>query len=187
MSERFHVLETPLGGLALIERKPIGDQRGSLERLFCSDELGPLLSGKPILQINRTVTVKSGAVRGLHFQHPPFAEIKLVSCIRGEVFDVAVDLRRDSPTFLQWHAAILSADNHLTFAIPEGFAHGFQAMRPDCEMLYMHTAPYRPAHEGGLNATDLRLAVRWPQVISERSERDASFPMLTSDFVGLSL
>lgn len=185
MTSRFHVRETPLRGLKLIQRKPISDQRGSLERLFCADELEPLTSGKCVAQINHTVTTRSGAVRGLHFQLPPYAEIKFVSCLRGEVFDVAVDLRQGSPTFLLWHAEVLSADNHLTFAIPEGFAHGFQTLRDGCEMLYVHTAPYRPTHEGGLNAKDPRLGVRWPRDITEWSERDASFPFLTADFDGV--
>ena len=185
MTERFHLIATPLHGLTLIQRKPISDHRGSLERLFCAEELEPLISGKRIAQINHTVTRRRGAVRGLHFQKPPYAEAKFVSCVRGEVFDVAVDLRQGSPTFLHWQAEVLSADNHLTFVIPEGFAHGFQTMRDDCEMLYVHTAPYRPTHEGGLNAKDPRLAVAWPQDIAEWSERDASFPFLTPDFAGL--
>jgi len=187
MTDRFVLRETPLRGLKLVQRKPISDHRGCLERLFCIDELATLTCGHQVAQINHTVTRQSGAVRGLHFQHPPHAEIKFVSCIRGEVFDVAVDLRRGSPTFLRWHAEILSADNHLTFAIPEGFAHGFQTLRDDCELLYVHTAPYRPDHEGGVNATDPKLDIRWPRDIAERSERDASFPVLTSDFVGLSI
>ena len=97
------------------------------------------------------MTASRGTVRGMHFQHPPHAETKFVSCLRGEVFDVAVDLRNGSPTFLHWHAEILSADNHRTLVIPEGFAHGFQTLSDDCEMLYFHTAAYNPEAEGGLN------------------------------------
>lgn len=185
MSARFSAAETPIRGLVLIERKPVGDARGSLERLFCVEELGELTGGKGVAQVNRTVTLRCGAVRGLHFQRRPFAETKLVSCLRGEVFDVAVDLRQGSPTFLKWHAAVLSADNHLTFAIPEGFAHGFQTLCDDCELLYVHTAPYRPDHEGGVNATDPRLAIRWPREITERSPRDAALPLLAPEFSGL--
>ena len=145
MSERFDILRTKLPGLELIQRRPIEDGRGFLERLFCADELGPLLAGKAIVQINRTSTSRRGTVRGLHFQYPPYAETKLISCLQGEVFDVAVDLRRGSPTFLSWHGEILSAANHRTLLIPEGFAHGFQTATDDCELLYLHTAPYRPA------------------------------------------
>jgi dTDP-4-dehydrorhamnose 3,5-epimerase len=185
MSNRFASRQTPIRGLCVLERKPLGDHRGFLERLFCAEELADLTLGKGVAQINHTLTRKAGTVRGLHFQHPPHSECKFVSCLRGEVFDVAVDLRRGSATFLQWHAVILSADNHLTFAIPEGFAHGFQTLRDECELLYVHTAPYRAAHEGGLNVEDPRLKVRWPRDIAERSERDASFPYLADDFAGL--
>ena len=187
MSSRFEILDKPLRDLKLIERKPIGDDRGYLERLFCAEEMQLLTSGKCIAQINHTLTARCGTVRGLHFQYPPYAEIKFVSCLRGQVFDVAVDLRQGSSTFLQWHAEILSGDNHKTLVIPEGFAHGFQAMQDDCEMLYLHTSAYQPSHEGGLSAKDPRLDIRWPCEITEWSERDASHSLLSADFVGLSI
>src|SRR3990172_421521 len=154
MSRRFEIFETPLAGLAIIQRTPIGDSRGYLERLFCAEELQALVRNKNIAQINHTLTARRGALRGMHFQHPPRAEVKFVSCLRGEVFDVAVDLRRGSPTFLHWHGANLSADSHKTVLIPEGFAHGFQTLTDDCEMLYFHTAAYQTEAEGGLNAQD---------------------------------
>jgi dTDP-4-dehydrorhamnose 3,5-epimerase len=186
MSNRFDILNTPLKGLKLIQRKPIGDDRGYLERLFCAAELETLISNKNIVQINHTLTSKRGTVRGLHFQYPPHAETKFVSCLRGEIFDVAVDLRKKSPTFLHWHAAILSADNHRTLMVPEGVAHGFQTLTEDCEMLYLHTANYKPETEGGLNVKDPRLAIQWPQAITELSKRDATQPMLSEDFLGIS-
>lgn len=182
MSSRFDILDTPLLGLKLIQRKPIGDARGHFERLYCSDELQALIPGKGIRQINHTLTTRRGTVRGMHFQHPPCAETRFVSCLRGEVFDVAVDLRRSSSTFLHWHAEILSADNHKTLVIPEGFAHGFQTLDRDCEMLYFHTALYEPGAEGGLNAQDPRLAILWPEAITELSERDAALPPMTDSF-----
>ncbi len=187
MSARFDLLDTPLSGLRVLQRKPIGDSRGYLERLFCNDELQGLAPGKPIAQINHTWTAKRGTVRGMHFQHPPHAEIKFVSCLRGEVFDVAVDLRHNSPTFLRWHAELLSADNHKTLVIPEGFAHGFQTLTDDCEMLYFHTAAFQPGTEGGLNAQDPRLAIRWPLPVAGLSPRDASHPLLDDNFSGLTL
>lgn len=185
MSQRFDLFDTPLTGLKLIQRKPMGDSRGYLERMFCVDELRPLLSNRTIVQINHTLTEKRGTVRGLHYQSPPHAETKFVSCLRGEVFDVAVDVRRDSPTFLNWYGEILSADNHKALAIPEGFAHGFQTLTEGCEMLYFHTASYQPEAEGGLNVKDPRLAIQWPQVIAELSKRDAALPLLTDDFQGV--
>ena len=185
MSSHLAVKDTSLQGLKLIQRKPVADSRGYFERLYCADELKPIINGKGIAQINHTMTANRGTVRGMHFQHPPHAEAKFVSCLRGEVFDVAVDLRTDSPTFLQWHAEILSANNYKTFLIPEGFAHGFQTLTEDCEMLYFHTSIYMHSAEGGLHAQDPRLAISWPERISELSPRDAAHPMLTNGFSGV--
>ncbi len=128
VSIRFEILETPIQGLKVLQRKPIGDSRGYLERMFCAEELESLIpASRGIAQVNHTLTVRRGTARGLHFQYPPYAETKFVNCLLGEVFDVAVDLRQGSPTFLQWYAEVLSAENHRTMVVPEGFAHGFQA------------------------------------------------------------
>ncbi|MBF0448655.1 MAG: dTDP-4-dehydrorhamnose 3,5-epimerase family protein [Magnetococcales bacterium] len=187
MSRRFDVQDTPLEGVKLIHRRPIGDSRGYLERMFCADELAPLIANRNIVQINRTLTVKQGVVRGLHYQLPPYAETKLVCCLRGEVFDVAVDLRRNSATFLHWHATVLHAEKPVFFLVPEGFAHGFQTLTAGCEMLYFHTAPYQAGSERALNVRDPRLGIRWPQEITELSDRDCGHPLLSSDFQGLDL
>jgi dTDP-4-dehydrorhamnose 3,5-epimerase len=185
MSTRFDIMETPLAGLRVLQRKPIGDNRGYLERLYCNEELQALAPGKPISQINHTLTAARGTVRGMHFQRPPHAEIKFVSCLRGEVFDVAVDLRDNSPTFLRWHAEVLSADNHKSLVIPEGFAHGFQTLTDDCEMLYFHTTAFHPGAEGGLNAQDPRLRIQWPLPVARLSPRDAAHPLLDNSFTGV--
>src|SRR5947209_3797458 len=140
MTARFQSIETPIRGLKVIRRRPVTDERGKFERLFCAQDLKALLAGRTIVQVNHTVTAKAGTVLGMHFQHAPHAEVKMVTCLRGEVFDVAVDLRRDSPTLLRWHAEILRPDDQKTFLIPEGFAHGLQALSDDCELLYFHTA-----------------------------------------------
>ena len=108
---RFNFVQTSLAGLVLVQRKAIEDDRGFLSRFYCADEFRSAGLDKPIAQINHTLTRKKGAVRGLHFQNPPHAETKLVSCLKGEIWDVAIDLRRESPTFLKWHAEILSAKN----------------------------------------------------------------------------
>ena len=187
MNPRFEVLPTALEGLKVLQRRPIGDQRGYLERMFCTDELRAIIGPRTVVQINRTYTAKRGAVRGLHFQYAPHAEMKLVSCLKGEIFDVAVDVRRGHPSFLRHHGEILSGDNRKTLVIPEGFAHGFQALTDDCEMLYFHTAPYAPESEGALNAIDPRLAICWPLPITEQSPRDSGHPMLTADFTGVAL
>ena len=184
---RFVLHPTSINGLEIIERRPIGDSRGYLERLFCNETLKPLLQGKIIRQINRTLTQKKGAVRGLHFQFPKHAETKVVMCLKGKVWDVAVDLRRCSPTFLQHLTLLLTEDNHKSYLIPEGFAHGFQTLTPDCEMLYFHTADYNAESEGALNVCDPRLAINWPEPITELSDRDKSNSMLTDDFDGIDL
>ena len=139
------------------------------------------------MQINHTLTGRRGTVRGMHYQRPPHAETKFISCLRGEVFDVAVDLRHDSPTFLRWHAEVLSAENHRTLVVPEGFAHGFQTLADDCELLYLHTAAFAADSEGALNANDPRLAIVWPQPISDWSARDAGHPILGDYFSGIKL
>jgi dTDP-4-dehydrorhamnose 3,5-epimerase len=123
----------------------------------------------------------------MHFQHPPFAEKKLVSCLAGQVFDVAVDLRKASPTFLQWHAEILTATNGRTLFIPEGFAHGFQTLVDDCELLYLHSAPYSAESEAGLSATDPALNIAWPRAIAGRSRRDVNLPTVNNEFTGIQL
>ena len=184
---RFQIADTPIAGLKIVERSRRSDERGFLARMFCAEELAPAGWSKPIAQINHTLTRHPGAVRGLHFQFPPHAEMKLVNCIRGEVWDVAVDLRRGSPTFLNWFGARLSAENGQALLIPEGFAHGFQALAADCELIYFHTRAYHPAGEGGVHPEDPGLAIRWPQAIAELSARDQGHPMLSSDFQGISV
>lgn len=184
---RFTVVSTPLQGLNVIERHPIGDARGNLTRLFCSHELAAAGWSYVIAQINYTCTESRGTVRGMHFQRPPQAEAKLVTCLRGCIWDVAVDLRANSPTFLKWHAEELSAENHRALLIPPGFAHGFQTLEDACELLYLHSAPYAPTCEAGLNANDEALAIRWPLSITEISKRDMQHPLLESEFVGMTL
>jgi dTDP-4-dehydrorhamnose 3,5-epimerase len=182
---RFLIHETPLAGLKLIERKPIGDERGFLQRLFCQESLESLLGGKTIRQVNHTLTRKAGTLRGMHFQYSPNSEIKIVSCLKGKVWDVALDLRKGSPTFLKYHAATLSEEVPYSCFIPQGFAHGFQALTPDCELIYFHTADYNAAAEGALNVLDPRLDIQWPAAITARSLRDEQHAMLTDKFAGI--
>ena len=179
--------ETSINNLKIIEHDPIKDQRGFLCRLFCQNTLSHVLNGKVIKQINRTFTKNEGTVRGLHFQHSPYAETKIISCVKGKVWDVAVDLRKKSPTFMNFHAEILTEDSHKSYLIPEGFAHGFQTLTSDCEMLYFHTADYNKESEDAINAIDPMIGINWPQPITERSERDNNPPMLSNDFKGIEL
>lgn len=187
MSSRFDFLPTPLAALTVILRRPYEDVRGSFARLFCAEEFREIGLSKPIAQINHSVTRQKGAVRGLHFQYAPHAETKIVSCLKGKIFDVAVDLRPDSPTFLHWHGEVLSADNRQALCIPEGFAHGFQTLEEDSELLYFHTDYYAPTAEGALNVADPRLGIAWPLPITELSERDRAHPFIGSEFTGVRL
>jgi dTDP-4-dehydrorhamnose 3,5-epimerase len=183
---RFTITDLPLSGLKLVARQRLGDSRGFLSRLFCAEELAIVGWPKPIAQINHAYTAMLGTVRGMHFQYPPYAEMKLVSCIRGEVWDVVVDVRVASPTFLQWHSQCLSADNGWSLLIPEGFAHGFQALTDDVELLYCHSAVHNSSAEAGLNPKDTRLAIDWPLPITGLSARDAGHPLIGAGFEGVS-
>lgn len=178
---------TALPGLKIIERAPIFDDRGLFTRIWSDDELRDFGYDQPISQVNYSITKAVGAVRGLHFQRPPFAETKFITCLRGEVFDVAVDVRKDSPTFLKWHAEILSPKKNRSLLIPTGFAHGFQALSADVELLYLHSAPYSKNHEAGLLVDDPTLAITWPLAISERSQRDQKHALIEKNWKGLDL
>ena len=182
---RFDFLPTPIGGLTIVQRQQLEDRRGFLSRFYCAEDFKVCGFHKPIAQINHTLTRCKGAVRGMHFQYPPHAEIKLVSCLHGEVFDVAVDLRKNSPSFLQWHGVVLSEVNQQSLLIPEGFAHGFQALSDDCELIYFHTAAYQAGAEGAVNANDPQLNITWPMRITEMSDRDRAHPALTAEFEGI--
>lgn len=184
---RFDFIPTPLSELKLVQRKAIEDHRGFLSRFYCAEEFAEAGIKKPIAQINHTLTRKKGAVRGLHFQHAPHAETKLVSCLKGKIWDVAVDLRSESPTFLQWHGEILSASNRKSLIIPEGYAHGFQALTEDCELIYLHTAAYYHGAEGALNVADPRLNIAWPLPIGDLSERDSNHSLIDQNFQGIVL
>ena len=183
---RFMITDLALVGLKRIQRQRLSDDRGFLTRLFCAQELAVAGWTQPIAQINHTYTAKLGTVRGMHFQRSPHAEMKVVSCIRGVVWDVAVDLRVDSPTFLHWHAEQLTAVNGCALLIPEGFAHGFQALSDDVELLYYHSKAYAVQAEGGLNPNDPRLGIAWPLAIAELSLRDAGHALISADFDGVS-
>ena len=168
----FTFEDTSLSGLKIIHRAKLGDDRGSFSRMFCDEELRQIGWENNVVQSNHTATRKAGTIRGLHFQKAPFAEIKIVNCLRGAVFDVAVDLRPQSPTFLKWQGCELSGDNWLGFYIPEGFAHGFQTLSDDVEMLYFHSQHYKPDHEGGIHPLDDMLDIKWPLELTVLSERD---------------
>lgn len=184
---RFDCFDTPLSGLKIIQRETIEDSRGFLSRFYCVDEFHAYGFDKALSQINHTYTIRKGTVRGLHYQLPPNAEIKLVSCLKGEIFDVAVDLRKNSPTFLHWYGEVLSDSNKRSLLIPEGFAHGFQTLTENCELIYLHTAPYVKESEAALNVNDPSVGIKWPLDIAEISERDQLHAMIKNNFKGISV
>ena len=177
VSDKFSHERTPLEGLKVICRHPIGDSRGFLERVFCSNDLAGW-DGRPIAQINRTRTEAAGTLRGLHFQRPPAAEAKYVTCLSGAVFDVVVDLRVGSRTFGEFFSIELLADAHNALIIPEGFAHGFQTLTDNVEMLYIHSMAHFPEFEGGINTSDPALQINWPLPVALQSKRDSKLPKL---------
>jgi dTDP-4-dehydrorhamnose 3,5-epimerase len=183
----MNICETAITDLVVVHTSPFVDDRGSFARLFCERELSGIIGDRKILQINHSLTRTTGAVRGLHFQYPPHAEMKLVRCISGRVWDVAVDIRRGSPTFLKWHAEELTPFNRRMIVIPEGFAHGFQVLEPDSQLLYLHTESYAPSSEGGLRFDDPRITIDWPLQPIDLSTRDVSHPWLQDTFEGVVL
>ena len=183
----MNLKQTPIRGLAVLVSKPFEDHRGRFSRLFCQRELATVISKHQILQINHSRTIALGAIRGLHFQYPPYAEMKLVRCLKGRVWDVAVDLRSGSSTFLHWHAEELSPENGRMIIIPEGFAHGFQVLEANSELLYLHTEFYTPEAEGGVAWNDPTLAISWPLPAADLSDRDQKNPIISEVFTGISL
>lgn len=181
------VLDTPLGDLKVVQSAPYDDPRGTFVRLFCAREISLLMGQRQIAQINHSKTTSVGAVRGLHYQRPPHAEMKMIYCLRGRVWDVAVDLRAGSPTFLQWYAQELTPESAKLVVIPEGFAHGFQTLEPDSELLYLHTDFYTPLSEAGVRHDDPRLKIDWPIQPRDLSPRDLAHPLLETNFTGVEL
>ncbi|MDP2087033.1 MAG: dTDP-4-dehydrorhamnose 3,5-epimerase [Gemmobacter sp.] len=169
---------TEFAGASLIEPKKLGDERGYFSRIFCAEEF--LRHGLPatFVQQNVSVSKKRGTLRGMHYQIAPHAEAKLVRCIRGEIVDVIIDLRPQSPTFLKWAAFHLSAQNMLQLLVPAGFAHGFQTCTDDTEVGYLVTQAYCPAAERGVRWNDPLIGITWPLEPSEMSHKDRNWPDL---------
>ena len=184
---RFNIRDTPFDGLKVVNRITMGDNRGFLTRLFCSKDIFDFGFNLPIAQVNHSYSRSCGTLRGMHFQYPPHSEIKLVSCIRGAIWDVVVDLRKGSKTFLLSYAIELSAKNNLALLIPVGFAHGFQTLADDCELIYFHSNYHVPDSEGGINPHDPLISISWPLVPTELSARDSGRSFLDEKFKGLEI
>jgi dTDP-4-dehydrorhamnose 3,5-epimerase len=180
---RFHVKVLGLDVLR-VQRRPLGDERGALTRLFDQQDLAQLGWGWPIAQINWVENAAKGTVRGLHYQVQPHAEAKLLWCMAGEIHDVVVDVRCGSPSFLKHVAITLSAANGDGILIPEGFAHGYQCLSDDVKLLYCHSATYAPDCERGLHPLDPQLGLAWPQMVKNLSTRDQNHPLISAAFQG---
>lgn len=178
-------IETGIAGVCIVESESVLDHRGAFSRIFCSDELRPVFGNRQLVQINHTRTSRVGTIRGLHFQFGPQSEMKMVRCLKGRVWDVAVDLRRGSTTFLKWFGAELTPELNRALVVPEGCAHGFQVLQSESELLYIHTAMYSKSHEGGVRFDDPSINISWPLPVAELSVRDANLPLIAPDFEGL--
>ncbi len=176
---------TFLAGSYEIGLEPLGDNRGWFSRFYCKREFAAINHTKDWVQMNHSFTEKKGTVRGMHFQKPPHDEVKLVRCIVGAVWDVIVDIRAGSPTFLKWYGAEISAQNKRMIYIPEGFAHGFQTLTDNCELIYAHTQYYQPDAESGLNFQDSVLGIEWKLPVAQISERDSNHPFISKNFKGI--
>jgi dTDP-4-dehydrorhamnose 3,5-epimerase len=179
------VTETPLAGAFVLDLVPFRDDRGFFVRSFCADTFRRHGLHTDFPQANQSRTTTKGVIRGMHFQHPPHGEVKVVRCTRGAVYDVFVDLRAGSPTFLQWHGVELSEENFRVAYIPAGFAHGFQTLTADCDVQYLVSAAYAPSAEGRVRYDDPRVGVRWPLPVAFVSPKDAGAPVLPTDYKGI--
>lgn len=177
--------EISISGPRIIQVNPFIDERGFFGRLFCKKTFGEILGKRNIVQVNHSFTKNKGSVRGMHFQHPPHTETKIIKCLKGKILDILVDIRKCSPTFLQWYGIELSESNNKMILIPDGFAHGFQTLEDDTELLYFHTAYYNPEAEGGLKYDDPKIGINWRLKPVNLSNRDSNFENINKNFKGI--
>jgi len=179
--------ERSIKGIFEFQRVESIDRRGSFLKLFDQDVLSGFGWSPRTHQVNFSRTELAGSVRGMHAQMGSVPEFKLVTCVRGVAFDVCIDLRKGSPTFLQWEAVELSEGNAVSLLIPPGCAHGFQTLSDDTHLVYFHSAPYEPDEEIGINPFDPAIGISWPRELAEISRRDSDHPLLQSDFEGFEI
>jgi len=180
-------IDTSFEGLWVIEPKMKSDERGFITRLFCKNEFSSINFNQEFVQENLTLTKVKGTFRGFHYQLQPYAETKLVRCIRGKVIDIVIDLRKNSPTFLKSFSLELDSEKLNMILIPEGFSHGFQTLTDNCLMLYLHTNFYNPKYEYGININDPSIKCPLPLPLSEISDRDKNHSFLVNKFEGITL
>ena len=175
---------TPINGVFELVCEPYVDERGAFLNAFRAQEESFMSSwgARNIVQVNLSRSASVGTIRGMHFQKPPHSEAKLVRCLKGRVWDVAVDLRVESATWGQWHAVELNPECSNAMVLPEGCAHGFQVLEPGSELLYLHSGAWVPEAESGVRWDDPQLAITWPLLPKGLSERDRSLPLLSQLF-----
>lgn len=178
-------IETPLKGSFLVLLNKLEDDRGWFARTYCKKEFGEIGHNNEWVQTNQSFTKFKGSIRGMHYQLPPHGETKLIRCLTGKVWDLIVDLRKNSRTFLKWYGVELSEENGKMLYIPAGFAHGFQTMTNGVNMLYQHTAFFESDYEAGLRYNDPRLQIQWPLPTTQISERDNNHPLINQQFTGI--
>ncbi len=181
----MNFIETPIAGAYVIDLECFEDERGIFTRTFCQKEFEAVGFHKQIVQINHSATIQKGTIRGIHYQLPPACETKIVRCIQGKVFDVMVDLRKNSATFMQWYGVELSKDNQRMAFIPDGFAHGFQALTGNSELIYLSSEFYNLEYERGLRFNDPALAIEWPLPVTVISTKDKKHPFIDHNFKGV--
>lgn len=172
-------IPTKIAGCYRVRPQIIADSRGHFANLFDLAAVRRVDPEFTVVRMNRSLSKVKGTIRGLHFQRSPKAEDKLVQCLQGAIYDVCVDMRPGSPTYLQWVGAELSADNQELFLVPKGCAHGIQTLRENCLVEYLVSEDYSPAHEGGVRWDDPALGIPWPLSCALISEKDAAWPPLT--------
>jgi len=178
-------VKTDLEGLYIIKPKLIEDERGLFTRTYCKNEFLAVGLKTDFVQFNHSFNKKRGTVRGMHYQMPPYSEIKLIRCVQGRVIDVAVDIRRNSPTFLKSVAVELSAENMLSILIPTGFAHGFQTLEDNTSLIYHHTEFFQADANAGLRPDDPKLSINWPLPFVNISDKDKNQKLINQDFKGI--
>jgi dTDP-4-dehydrorhamnose 3,5-epimerase len=171
----------------VITPEPFVDNRGFFLRSFCTEEFSSQGLVNNFLQMNHSGTKGKGSIRGMHFQYAPFAEVKVVKCTKGAILDVVIDLRKGSPTFLKWESVELSDENKRSIYIPQGFAHGFQTLTEDAEIIYLVSQVYNKESEGGVRYNDPAVGIEWELPVANMSEKDMNIPLIDSSFKGIDI
>ncbi len=183
--QRFDITKTAIEGVYILKAKPIGDERGYFERFFCAEEFKEIGLKGQIAQMNLSLSERRGTLRGMHYQMPPYNEFKIVRCLKGALYDVAVDIRKDSPTFLQHVGVTLSEDEHNYLVLPHGTAHGFITLTDNAQIMYLLDRQFCADAERGINPFDKALNIKWPAKVEVISRKDENRERLPDDFAGI--